>query len=260
MDEEGSQRFIKQVFDLWVNPELERRRASGAIVGRFELRAVQIVMNVGEPPRVRLNDEVRAIMFAKVPDAVRAHLRVGEPVYWDQVVDLTEVVLTDADPNAAHVTLVFRPGGAIHMSFDFRYNAARVADSLAVANEFWQTAKLASRKGHAHAFLENLFAAAELVAKAQLSFLPDEELLRSRKHTAVASKINLHRKLGNVDGAAVDLFNDLFAMRGVARYVHGELKQLSPSEMRRMLARVALWLRRVRSSLPKRLPAKLRAA
>jgi len=41
--------FVKQVFDLWVNPEVERRRQVGVLPTTFQLPAAQVVMNLGQP-------------------------------------------------------------------------------------------------------------------------------------------------------------------------------------------------------------------
>ena len=44
LDEEGVKRFLNQCFEIWINPEIEKRRQKGSIVGDFGVNAAEIVM------------------------------------------------------------------------------------------------------------------------------------------------------------------------------------------------------------------------
>ncbi|AKU95762.1 hypothetical protein AKJ09_02426 [Labilithrix luteola] len=251
---EWGQTFLQQVFDLWVTPEIERRKNAGTLPGDFDLRGAQVIMNVGEPNIVRLNDEVRAVMITKLKGG-SVGLQNGDPVYWDQIEGIDEIHLTDQDPNAGHVTIL-RVGSGWAINFDFRYNASRVRELLDAANEFFEAAESARFKNHQRAFMENLFAATELTAHARLMFEPDERILGSKKHSFIAAKINHHGHMGNVDRAFVALLNDLIRQRGTARYVAGRV-DLDPSRMEEMASVVKCNLESLKSGAPKRYPSSI---
>lgn len=68
------------------------------------------------------------------------------------------------------------------------------------------------------AFVESLFAAVELLAKATLMIHPDERVLASTKHEFVRTEINRYRKRGNIPEPFVRVLNELTELRGRARY------------------------------------------
>src|SRR5262245_351669 len=99
---------LNQVFELWVTPEVQRRQAAGTLPKPFGFRCAQVVMNVGAgAPEVRLNDEVKAVMLGKPR---RKDLKKGDAVYWDDLSSIDGIELTDADPNAGHVTIIRHEG------------------------------------------------------------------------------------------------------------------------------------------------------
>lgn len=146
---------------------------------------------------------------------------------------------------------VIRVGARWLLTFDFRYNAARVDAQVKAAEEFFDAAEHARAKGHVRAFMENLFAATELTAKARLMMSPDEKILTAKNHGFIAVRTNQDGKLGNVDRAFVDLLNRLTRDRGPARYVHGAI-ELSADEMAAMVDTLRANLELVVRSVPRR--------
>jgi hypothetical protein len=69
------------------------------------------------------------------------------------------------------------------------------------------------------AFVDTPFSATELMAKGTLLTLPDENILRSKKHGYIASQYNWWGKMGNTDPRYVKLLNRLWSLRGSARYL-----------------------------------------
>ncbi|HZP73765.1 MAG TPA: hypothetical protein VFA97_10355 [Gaiellaceae bacterium] len=63
---EFGETLLEQAFDLWLIPEIERRRALGAIAAEWVLERAQVIFGSEGPPVVRLNSEVRgtAIVMA----------------------------------------------------------------------------------------------------------------------------------------------------------------------------------------------------
>lgn len=207
---------FKQALDLWINPELERRKIAGTLPSDFQLQIAQIVMNVDKPVEVRLNGQVRVKMKVRVVKAVNK----GDPVFSNDFDEVQEIELTDNDPNAAHLTF-FNHNGNWVLSFDFHYNNQRIKEHLKAAKEFLETAEECLEKKRYRAFHENLFAATELCAKSWLLSMPMPELLTSKKHTLIQTRINIHSRLGNVQSKHAKVFNQLSESRAFARYLNG---------------------------------------
>jgi hypothetical protein len=218
--EEGS-KFFQQLLDIWVKPEIERRRQGGKLPDTFVLESAQVIMNVGSPTVVRLNGEVKAFMKV-VPKGFPG--QPGATVYWDEIERVEDFQLTEDDPNAGHATMLRAGDGRWRLFFDFRYNAQRVGELLRAAEEFLAASEYARSCGHPRALMENLFAAAELMAKAELAMQPDERILEARKHKFIGSRINMWARLGNINQEFVDVLNQLLQERGTARYVEGEIE------------------------------------
>jgi HEPN domain-containing protein len=208
--------LLHQALELWIGPEIERRREAGRVSEGFELHAAQVIFDMElDAPKIRLNEEVKAVLTARVNRAVEA----GEPVRWADVTELVELQLTNQDPNAGHLTVLRKPDGW-WITFDLRYNATRIAETVQAAEEFLASARSAFGKGHSRAFVDALFSATELLAKGILLMVPDKRLLTSRTHGFVSARYNLWGgKLGNVPRPFVELLNELERMRGPARYL-----------------------------------------
>jgi len=230
IDAEMAERVVEQAHDFWIGPEIERRRAAGELPGNFALYGAQVIFGMDEgPPEVRLNEEVKAV--AEVT-AVRAIAK-GEPVTEGDIAGYENILLTDADPDAGHITIVAYKGGWV-LAFDFRRNASRIAEHSKVAEEFLIAAASACDEGRARVFVDNLFSATELMAKGMLIWQPDRSLLDSKTHRYIKGRFNREGKLSNVDGRFVDLLNRLANLRERARYLAGTFA-LSDAEMSQML-------------------------
>jgi len=224
-------RLLQQAFDLWINPELSRRRAEDRLPSDFVLDAAQIIMNIGGRSIVRINREVKGVLkgFAARPIAEK------EAVTRDDLLGIAGIELTTEDANAGHMTLLLHKG-AWFIDFDFRYNAARISDTLAKAREFLEVARGSVERGYVGPFCENLFTATELIAKGTLLMLPDERMLRSKTHGFISAEFNRWSKSLNIDGQHTKLFNRLTNLRPHARYPTERPVSLTEEEMKGMLA------------------------
>jgi HEPN domain-containing protein len=226
---EAVQNLFDSLLSTFVQPEAVRRVQAGQpLPPNTPIFAIQVVFNVGRDPEVRLNEEVGGFMEAR---AARTMAK-GEPVTSADISEITRVELTHADPDAAHITALCLADGW-HISWDGRYNASVIAAHLQTADEFLELAEVAIEKGLLRAFAENAFEAAELLAKAEILALPDAQLLKSKKHGAVASRFNRWAQLGNTDLQYAQLRNQLERLRGSARYLRGDfgLDQAQAEEM-----------------------------
>jgi hypothetical protein len=131
-EEDLGQALMQQALDLWINPEIERRREAGHLPDDVVLSRAQIIMNVdADSPDVRFNEEIKAVTQFRAARAVDE----GELITESDVSDIVDIEHTDHDPNAGHLTMItFK--GRWFFAFDFRYNAARDVVMIDAAREF----------------------------------------------------------------------------------------------------------------------------
>ena len=214
-DPDFAENLIRQVFDLWLTPEIERRRDAGLLPHDFDLRGAQVIFEAdAAAPGVRLNSEVAVVATFKSTGPVEE----GQAVSEAEVGDLLDLSLTTGDSNAAHVTIV-RLRDTWVVAFDFRYNASMMADHVASAEQFLELARIALGNGWLSACVENLWAGTELMAKAFLLSQPIEKYQTSKKHGVVRAGFNLFGRQGAVDPRFPALLNQLEALRPSARYL-----------------------------------------
>jgi len=243
---------VRQAFELWINPEIERRRQTGRLRDGFALYAAQVIMDMDtDSPTVRLNEEVKAVFRAQLKRAVQK----GEVVWENDFDEIEDLELTDLDPNAAHLTIILRKGMWV-LKFDFRYNAARIRETIETAREFLDCATFSLNKGNVRAFVENLFGAAELMAKGLLLMHPDRSILTGKSHKIIASKFNWWGKLGNTDPEYVKLLNHLSVLRRPARYLQKRLA-LKIEHAKVMLAVAEDMFQTLSGEAPKRISVRL---
>ncbi len=217
MAQEFDDTFVKQIVTLWINPEIEKRQKSNLLSEDFTYYAAQVIMNHDSPIQVRFNEEVHAVVKGKYEGPSTN----GDKIDLDQLEDIKEIDLTEADANAGHITIIAHRGQWV-IRYDFRYNAARSRKHIEAAREFLDAATTSLEREHFRTFLENLFGAVELLAKAIL-LLHDKDMLTVKKHEMVQSRFNLWGKLGNTDGRYTKLMNRLSDLRGPSRYLKKDL-------------------------------------
>jgi HEPN domain-containing protein len=184
------------------------------------------------PTKVRLNGEVHGTLKARSTRAVEA----GEDISHDDFDGFSEYRLPGEDAGATHVTAIAHAGGW-GVAFDFNARHPRRAEFLAAGLEFAATARESLEAGRRRAFREAAFAAAELLAKAELlSHGPAiEHVEHSRTHGGVRTPYNLWGNLRNTDPRFVKLLNRLDELREPSRYLDGPLR-VKPEEDQEMLS------------------------
>jgi uncharacterized protein (UPF0332 family) len=229
LSKEFKDNFFKHIAQLYIDPEIEKRQKKNRLPADFVLYAVQVIMNHDAPNEVRLNEEVCANVIGNFTKPVTD----GEEISLDALENVVDVQLTDRDPNAGHVTLVFHKGTWVGR-FDFRYNATRSRGHVAAAREFLDAAATSLQKGHLRSVADNLFSATELMAKGVL-LLHDAMMLAGKSHGIVHSRFNHWGHWGNVDPRYTSLLNRLASLRGASRYLDKEF-QLTTDEATNMVA------------------------
>ena len=231
------QKAMQQIMDIFVTPEVTRRQENGELPRPLDLRAAQIIFYInGRKPEVRINSEVKAVGKVKLKPGVSKNP--GDPVYENDLEGVAEITLTENDdPNCGHATLL-RLGDMWLLAFDFIYNKALAKKHIDDAKQFIQAAEFLFSQKYWNAFVDNLFSAAELLAKAiLLTFWSDPKFQQKATHEAIHSRYNRFAHLGNVDPHHAETFNKLSRLRYPARYSR-DYFSLSESEAEELLERI----------------------
>lgn len=99
---------------------------------------------------------------------------------------------------------------------------------------FYGSATFSFEKKHWSPFVDNLFSAAELLARSILLSAPDPEFREKATHKAIKSRYNHEYQLGNLDVSHRAAFNKLSDLRGGARYLKGDVS-ISEAEAQELL-------------------------
>ena len=217
-ESEFTKRVLQNAFDLWFEPEIKRRQESGTLPTPFKLWAAQVILDLGQPPEINFNEQLKGALAGEMTGPVE----VGQQVSLAEIGDLGAFHLTTEHPDAGHLTAVMHRG-KWYLFFDFRYNASRIDRHFRVAQQFVDTAAYTLEKGYLNAGIENLFAAVELMAKSLLLIHPDERLLAKTKHRFVATEFNRYGKHDNVPREFVETLNELSNVRNRARFPDDDL-------------------------------------
>lgn len=224
MDHETAENAIKNAFDLWINPEVEKRQAAGSVETPMRLDAAQVIFPPEGGHIVRLNEEVRGIAYTKTTRAVEK----GDPVFLSDWVGLESFDVAEEDLDNGHFTILLVEDRWF-CTFNFLRRRAYCATLLEKALQFLQAAKFAQSSNLNAPAVDNLFSAAELASKVFL-LLNSSIKMDVKSHGPIHSGINRERKLNNVSSAFVDLFNSLGQWRQSARYNAGALEDMYLTE------------------------------
>jgi len=232
----ANQRTFDDLMRVYITPEIERRQAAGTAPTPLPLHAAQVLLFPDQrKPAVRLNAEVKAIVGSKLKAGIVK--QPGDPVYWHEFADIAEVRLTDQDdPDCAHITMLL-VGDHWAISFDFRYGKAKSTKHVDVAREFYRSAEDALQRADWAAFVDTLFSAAELAARAWLLLLPDPSFYKKGTHREIQRRYQRDGAL-NVDAIFIEALNKLSGWRDRVRYLNGGL-QVTEAQARSLLQTVS---------------------
>jgi len=218
MTDEFAEGFLQNLNKLWLVPEVERRLKAGSLTSDSPVWGVQVIMENGIETEVRLNDEVNGIFSVGPSSGIPEGTQVAAANAQQIASNLTGFEMEiDDRPNAAHVTALFGENWYFFV-FDFRYNAAVIADLITIAREFMETARETAKSKRMRAFVANLHVAVESLAKARLVVHSDNSTLESKKHGYLKGRYNLHSKHNDADRQFSALLNRLDELRNDARY------------------------------------------
>ena len=222
LDEEAQRNVVQQVFDLWITPEIARRKTEGRWADGTALVGAQVFLPSpldGEVPTVLLNQEVRAIAKVKFKDA--AHLKPGDPVRANDIKEIGSIRrLPEDHPNAGMITILSL-NDKWHMVFDLRRDAHRAKRILDAAQDFALSARDSDRCDRRGPAFDNLYSAAELSAKAQLLLFAFYPYNNPKDHGAIYGRHKKWVQMGNLPSSHSQAFDKLRRARSNARYLDG---------------------------------------
>jgi len=205
-------RVLEQAFDLWINPELARRKASGVLPEDFALWGAQRIQPPEGAVTIRINDEIRGVASIKARRAVEK----GDGIVLGDLEGLEDFDLPSDELDNGHWTVLWT-GERWFTSFNFMTQRNRCLLLLDKADHFLAASRRAEAEGHAAVSVDTLFSACELASKAHLvssHTLP----MGTKTHGPIHSGLNIGRRLGNIESAFVDIFNKMNRLRGPYRY------------------------------------------
>lgn len=202
-NEEEKKRIFDQVMNIWAIPEIEMRKKEGLIGNNFEIKRVQVIFTLGEPPKINFNEEVGISAMAKV----NRNIIKGEEVKYSDI-DKIEKFIVDYPSNSGHITL-FRLLNNWIIIFDARYNKEKIEELIERSKEFCESAEKDLEGNRLRPFYENCWNSAELSAVCH--------------SLSIGGKIEGHgknvrnffgwSKLGNVDEEHAEILSDLKELR-----------------------------------------------
>ena len=209
-----AKRLVEQTLTNWVNPELERRKATGELKDSFVLKAAQIIFSVGGKNLVRINGEVKVIIEAKINRPIKK----GEEIFNKDVDDIRSFRLVGEEKDFGHITIVHLTKGWF-VGFSFIYDVSKSKKLYDIAIEFMKSAYSDLENKQYRPFVESALIAAENLAKARIYLIPDQEIRKAKTHGLVHGKVNSYAKTDSLIKISYkDGFNKLVKLRDKARY------------------------------------------
>ncbi len=221
MEEEIGQKVFQQVIDLWINPEIERRKKLGIIKKSFILSKIQIIFSLERGfNKVRFNEEVKATAEIKV----NRRIEKGEAVTENDVDEIRNIKLLDDDKNCAHITLIkFKDRWII--AFDSRYHKKLRAEYIKASKEFYEGALDSLKRGRLRVFYDNAFSSAELCVISILLGWLKKDIIDNKKHHQRYNVFKEFISIGNGKAIYSDTLKELGGLRKSARYLASNLYQ-----------------------------------
>lgn len=236
-DPEFQATVFNNLMQIFVLPEILRRQEKGELPNPFHLVAAQVLLYPDTRGNVvRLNEEVRIIARA-TPTADSGLIgEVGEFVKLDQIESIDWLFpANEDDPDCGYIIFAQIKGQWIG-TFNSVYNRSLSRKHLIAARQFLSTAQHAFEHEYWPAFIDTLYSASELAAKALL-LGHRTELRNAKKHSSIHSEFNKFTNLGNVGSEHRKTFNKLSKLRPDARYLDKDI-ELTEADAQRMLTEI----------------------
>jgi hypothetical protein len=212
--------LFADVGERFIEPEVARRRADGSFGADERVWRYQVLLPPGEPPVVRLNEEVRGEVLVEVA----REMSVGDEAYLDDIARVAGFEPAPEDRGIPYIAAFAHRSGWT-MRYDLSRRHPLADEHLMLGCDFAASAHEAHEAARLGVALDCAYSAAELLAKAELlSCSPTiEAAVGARKHSGVVTPYSLWARLGNTEQRFATLLHRLGQLRGAARYLNGEL-------------------------------------
>ncbi len=120
LDERGRQNFFRHMHELYIQPEIDRRKAEGNLPDGFQIYDCLIRLPKGQPKIVEFNDEIRMTAIPKL--APGAEIEAEKAVYLHEVVEIERILPPEVDGVRVAFFYIFWNGHSYSAVFDFAPN------------------------------------------------------------------------------------------------------------------------------------------
>lgn len=120
MPQEAPNRFFEQIHELWILPEIERRRAAGTLVADLAIRQCLIKLPADQAAVVEFNEEVGWNALVQKPESIE--MQVGDDIYLTQMQQVLTVEPPEVGGQRVAFVYLFWTGLAWRAVFDFTPN------------------------------------------------------------------------------------------------------------------------------------------
>ena len=119
LNEETIQNFTRNIHELWIKPELDKRRAEGRIPENFLIYRYMVKLPKDRPPIVEFNEEVRWVVKAKLGSGEPF---VGDGAFLHDIAEIVSVNPPEIDGNRVAFIFIWWNGHEFEGVFDFSPN------------------------------------------------------------------------------------------------------------------------------------------
>lgn len=121
LDNQAAQNFFKHTHELWIQPEIERRRSEGILPDNFQIRECLIRLPQDKPPIVEFNDEFGWEMeFPELAPGVK--MEPGKVINRDDLIDLGRILPPTVDEKRVAFVYLYWDGFSYRSVFSFSPN------------------------------------------------------------------------------------------------------------------------------------------
>ena len=223
-NQEFSQNLFRNILDLWISPEIKRRRQANTLPENFQLKGAVVFLSDrgNSPPSILLNQEAELTAELKLKNGI---VKVkGDPVKPEEIESIVGLIPSavlnnhQSVRNKSYVAIYQWKPNEWTISFDFRYNKSEAKEHLAAAKEFCQVAEYSHANGLKRSFFDNAFSSCELATMAVLITLPQGREKHDSHHARLET-LSEWCKLGNQPRFVFSTQNTLWSLRKSARYL-----------------------------------------
>jgi len=204
---------FNQAMNLWINPEIIRRKQKGWIKKDFVLKQALIFLTPGKRPKIRFNEQA----YLKGEIETNRKINPGELVYDKDVKKINKITPERLPPNNGWFAIIFL-GKHFIIAFNFGYNDRKIKEHIDAAREFYNSAMKNLESKRLRPFFEECWAVAELLSVC--NFLRTG--FQYDKHRVNIKNMKNWADLGNIKNEFSETLENLSELRKSARYMNSK--------------------------------------